>query len=235
MAKDRQVGQMQIGTYHGCAVWLSTVDPDTGETVGKWHPGLTVEIEEIWAYVYAADESRQRISRKTNKSAQVYPGMTVHEAMAERRSNHIRREGLSRTTIAAIQADYDADPLPPASTTEMEAAEAGKKLNDAQAEQQAEARAKQRAADAEKYIRQADLKSRGWSKGMMRTLLGVPIESRAGGAGSAPCYLRTEVEWAEQTPKWADMRSAIDRDIAARAERDTPASPRYRPRHNTCA
>ena len=77
----------------------------------KWYEGLTVDIQDKWAYIYFADESCRKILRRSNKSTQIYPGLTVHDALTERRRNNISREGLTAATKAAIQAEYDAHPL----------------------------------------------------------------------------------------------------------------------------
>ena len=112
MARNRELRSLPLGVHYHCAVQLMVKDEVTAFTEPEWFEDLTVEVKEKWAYVYFPDESCKKLSRTTNKSAQVYIGKTVAEALQERRRNNLSREGLTKQTKARIQAEYAANPIP---------------------------------------------------------------------------------------------------------------------------
>lgn len=113
MASNRQANNMKIGVYHNCAVLLREQDPTRAINyeIDRWYEGLTVDVQEKFAFINFQDKSYRRILRKTNKSTQIYPERTRLEALQERRNNNLFREGLRSSTIAAIQAEYAQNPL----------------------------------------------------------------------------------------------------------------------------
>jgi hypothetical protein len=93
MGASRQIGRIKPGTYPNSAV-LTTVSDMKASNYGQplWYGDMTVVIGDKWATVTSADGTvpaglNPRYLRSTNKSLQVYVGMSVEQAKAERATN----------------------------------------------------------------------------------------------------------------------------------------------------
>lgn len=87
MARDRQCSRLPIGEYQGSAFWQSGSGIE-GRT--RYAEGVGIKIEEKWVYLYLRDgEEVVRLRRQTNKSAQIYLDMTLHDAVKERVVNQV--------------------------------------------------------------------------------------------------------------------------------------------------
>jgi hypothetical protein len=82
MARNRKCGNVKIGEYQGTAIWQS----GSGiEERTRYAEGIGIKIAEKWVYLYLRDgEEIVRLSRKSNKSAQIYLDMTLRDALQER-------------------------------------------------------------------------------------------------------------------------------------------------------
>lgn len=87
MARNRQCRSLIVGGYQGAAIWQS----GSGiEMRTRYADGIGIKVDEKWVYLYLRDgEEIVRLSRKTNKSAQIYPEMTLQEVMRERVINRV--------------------------------------------------------------------------------------------------------------------------------------------------
>lgn len=82
MARNRQCEYLNIGQYQGAAIWQS----GTGiEERTRYAEGIGIKVDDKWVYLYLRDgEEIVRLSRKSNKSAQVFLNMTLRDALRER-------------------------------------------------------------------------------------------------------------------------------------------------------
>jgi hypothetical protein len=88
MARERRLASYKPGTYGNCAVLLPDYDPHGfGETLE--YEGVIATITPTWTTLTFADGETLRLSTKRNKSAQLYPDMTLEAVRAERRLNRI--------------------------------------------------------------------------------------------------------------------------------------------------
>jgi hypothetical protein len=87
MARNRQCGNLTIGEYQGAAIWQS----GSGiEEQTRHVEGIGIKVAEKWVYLYLRDgDEIVRLSRKTNKSAQIYLSMPLREALKERIVNGV--------------------------------------------------------------------------------------------------------------------------------------------------
>jgi hypothetical protein len=78
---------LKIGEYRGSAIWQcgSGIEERT-----RYAEGIGIKVAEKWVYLYLRDgEEIVRLSRKANKSAQLYLDMTLHNVMKERIVNSV--------------------------------------------------------------------------------------------------------------------------------------------------
>jgi hypothetical protein len=82
MARNRQCGWLKAGEYQGSAIWQC----GTGiEERTRYAEGIGIKVDDKWVYLYLRDgEEIVRLSRKSNKSAQIYLDMTLRDALRER-------------------------------------------------------------------------------------------------------------------------------------------------------
>ena len=87
MARNRQCGRLKNGEYQGSAIWQS----GSGiEERTRYAEGIGIKVDENWVYLYLRDgEEIVRLSRKSNKTAQIYLDMTLREALKERIVNSV--------------------------------------------------------------------------------------------------------------------------------------------------
>jgi hypothetical protein len=87
MARERQCKNLKIGEYQGAAIWQS----GSGiEERTRYADGIGIKVDQKWVYLYLRDgEEIVRLSRMTNKSAQVYLDMTLRDAFRERVINSV--------------------------------------------------------------------------------------------------------------------------------------------------
>ena len=87
MSRNRQCGSLRIGEYQGASIWQS----GSGiEERTRYAEGIGIKVDEKWVYLYLRDgEEIVRLSRKTNKTAQVFLDMTLRDAFKERIVNGV--------------------------------------------------------------------------------------------------------------------------------------------------
>lgn len=73
--------RVAVGEYIGAAMWTQGDGVEGRYRNGE---GIGIRVEENWVHLYLRDgEEVVKLSRKTNHSAQVFPGMTLREAVRQ--------------------------------------------------------------------------------------------------------------------------------------------------------
>jgi hypothetical protein len=101
MAQNRQARNLKVGKYSNCAVMYHEATEEG--THLKWQEIAEVVITDSWATVTFLDGSTRRFVRKTNRSLQIYPGMTLEKAKADREWNRVRSSTLDPWTAADLR------------------------------------------------------------------------------------------------------------------------------------
>ncbi|MGA2852232.1 MAG: hypothetical protein ABSE46_24775 [Terracidiphilus sp.] len=89
MGHSRLPKALEVGTYQGAAIWESGhgIEQRT-----RHADGIGIKVDAQWVHLYLHDgEEVVSLRRSTNNSAQIYPNMSLRDAMRERITNNLIR------------------------------------------------------------------------------------------------------------------------------------------------
>jgi len=87
MGHDRLPKALEVRSYQGAAVWKSGrgIEQHT-----RYADGVGIKVDAQWVQLFLRDgEEVVRLRRTTNKSAQIYPNMSLRDALRERITNNL--------------------------------------------------------------------------------------------------------------------------------------------------